>query len=210
MNPRSQAGTVSLRSANPRDVPAINLNFFKEGSDKDLQAIYEGIESVRSWLSKVDTSAPDSLGPFTELHPCEGQIIGGGGAGGGKQGGNCSVEAQKTYIKEQAYSHHASSSCKIGADGDKLAVLDSKFRVRGVVGLRVVDASSFPKVCLFTVVYVCLFDGLLDCCERDAKQRYSWRVADLWCEQVPGAFPVLPTMMLSEKATEDVLADSKS
>ncbi|KAJ4367004.1 hypothetical protein N0V83_007534 [Neocucurbitaria cava] len=168
MNPRSQAGIVELRSTDPRDVPAINLNFFKEGSDKDLQAIYEGIESVRSWLSKVDTSAPDSLGPFEELHPCEGQIIGGGSAGG-KQGGNCSVEAQKTYIKEQAYSHHASSSCKIGAEGDKMAVLDSKFRVRGVVGLRVVDASSFPKV--------------------------------------PGAFPVLPTMMLSEKATEDVLAE---
>lgn len=69
-----------------------------------------------------------------------------------------------TYLKEQAYSHHASSSCKIGADDDSMAVLDSKFRVRGVDGLRVVDASAFPKV--------------------------------------PGGFPVLPTMMLSEKASE--------
>ena len=33
-----------------------------------------------------------------------------------------------------------------GADGDKVAVLDSKFRVRGMKGVRVVDASAFPKV----------------------------------------------------------------
>ena len=146
MNPRSQAGVIELRSADPRDVPVINLNFFKQdGSEKDLQAIYEGVEWVRSWLSKVDPSVPNSLAPFNELHPCEGQI--------GKQ--NCTVESQKTYIKEQAYSHHASSSCKIGADSDKLAVLDSKFRVRGVAGLRVVDASSFPKVRLETLTNTC-------------------------------------------------------
>ncbi|KAH8724777.1 hypothetical protein GQ44DRAFT_750034 [Phaeosphaeriaceae sp. PMI808] len=160
MNPRSQAGIVELRSSDPRDVPSINLNFFKaQGSEKDVQAIYEAVEWVRSWLGKVDASAPNSLAPFKELHPCEGVI--------GKQ--NCTVETQKTYIKEQAYSHHASSSARIGADGDKMAVLDSKFRVRGVERLRVVDASSFPKV--------------------------------------PGGFPVLPTMLISEKATDDVLAE---
>jgi choline dehydrogenase len=159
MNPRSQAGVVELRSADPRDVPAINLNFFKEGGEEDLQAIYEGVEWVRSWLGKVDASEPDSLAPFNELHPCEGTI--------GKQ--NCTVASQKTYLKEQAYSHHASSSARIGADGDKMAVLDSKFRVRDVERLRVVDASSFPKV--------------------------------------PGGFPILPTMMISEKATDDVLAE---
>jgi choline dehydrogenase len=159
MNPRSQAGVVELQSTDPRDVPAINLNFFEDGADEDLQAIYEGVEWVRSWLSKVNASDANSLAPFQELHPCEGVI--------GKQ--NCTIESQKTYLKEQAYSHHASSSARIGADGDKMAVLDSKFRVRGVERLRVVDASSFPKV--------------------------------------PGGFPVLPTMMLSEKATDDVLAE---
>jgi choline dehydrogenase len=154
MNPRSQAGAIELQSANPRDVPTVNLNFFKDGGDKDLSAILEGVEWVRSWLSKVDPSANNSLAPFEELHPCEGTI--------GKQ--NCTAATQKTYIKEQAYSHHASSSCRVGADDDEFAVLDSKFRVRGVEGLRVVDASSFPKV--------------------------------------PGGFPVLPTMMLSEKASD--------
>lgn len=136
MNPRSQAGVIELQSANPRDVPAINLNFFKDGGDKDLTAILEGVEWVRSWLGKVNASDPASLAPFQELHPCEGTI--------GKQ--NCTAAAQKTYLKEQAYSHHVTSSCRIGADDDEMAVLDGKFRVRGVTGLRVVDASSFPKV----------------------------------------------------------------
>lgn len=136
MNPRSQAGTIELQSTNPRDVPVINLNFFKDGEQEDLTAIYEGIESVRSWLSKVDALDASSLAPFEEEHPCKGTI--------GKQ--NCTVAAQKTYIKEQAYSHHASSSAKIGAEDDRHAVLDSEFKVRKVAGLRVVDASSFPKV----------------------------------------------------------------
>ncbi|PWY92716.1 GMC oxidoreductase [Aspergillus heteromorphus CBS 117.55] len=39
---------------------------------------------------------------------------------------------------------HASSTCKMGQQGDPLAVLDSSARVYGVRGLRVVDASSFP------------------------------------------------------------------
>ncbi|KAG9661528.1 hypothetical protein KCU64_g2156, partial [Aureobasidium melanogenum] len=50
------------------------------------------------------------------------------------------------YAKNTAWGHHASSSCPIGADDDKMAVLDSSFRVRGTAGLRVVDASVFPKI----------------------------------------------------------------
>jgi 5-(hydroxymethyl)furfural/furfural oxidase len=41
---------------------------------------------------------------------------------------------------------HASCSCRMGADGDPMAVTDSAGRVRGVSGLRVVDASIFPVV----------------------------------------------------------------
>jgi choline dehydrogenase len=50
------------------------------------------------------------------------------------------------YIKNRAWGHHASCTNPIGADSDPHAVLDSKFRVRGTQGLRVVDASSFPKI----------------------------------------------------------------
>ncbi|SCO87722.1 uncharacterized protein FRV6_11849 [Fusarium oxysporum] len=50
------------------------------------------------------------------------------------------------YIKNTAWGHHASCTCPIGAADDEMAVLDSKFRVRGVKGLRVVDASVYPRI----------------------------------------------------------------
>jgi choline dehydrogenase len=40
--------------------------------------------------------------------------------------------------------YHAASTCKMGQANDTLAVVDSKARVFGVEGLRVVDASAFP------------------------------------------------------------------
>lgn len=40
--------------------------------------------------------------------------------------------------------YHAACTCKMGLREDSMAVLDSKARVYGVEGLRVVDASSFP------------------------------------------------------------------
>lgn len=45
-----------------------------------------------------------------------------------------------------SYGHHASCTCAIGADDDPMAVLDGQFRVRGTKGLRVVDASAFPRI----------------------------------------------------------------
>ncbi|HZU91144.1 MAG TPA: GMC oxidoreductase, partial [Stellaceae bacterium] len=41
---------------------------------------------------------------------------------------------------------HASCTCRMGAEDDPLAVTDNQGRVRGVAGLRVVDASLFPAV----------------------------------------------------------------
>jgi choline dehydrogenase-like flavoprotein len=41
---------------------------------------------------------------------------------------------------------HPSSTCKMGRSDDDLAVVDSKARVYGTQGLRVVDASAFPCV----------------------------------------------------------------
>jgi choline dehydrogenase-like flavoprotein len=42
--------------------------------------------------------------------------------------------------------YHVSGTCRMGADDDPLAVCDSRLRVRGVRGLRVVDASVFPTI----------------------------------------------------------------
>ncbi len=41
---------------------------------------------------------------------------------------------------------HPSGTCRMGPDGDPMAVLDAHMRVRGVQGLRVVDASSMPTL----------------------------------------------------------------
>ncbi|CAG8979109.1 hypothetical protein HYALB_00000242 [Hymenoscyphus albidus] len=124
-NPQNDLGTVRLTSKSPFDTPDINFRFFEKGGDVDLQALADGVEFGR----KVFDSIAAPLGPFKEVLPCIGER-------------NCDV---KENIRTQAWSHHATSSAAIGADSDPLAVLDSKFRVRGVDGLRVVDASAFPK-----------------------------------------------------------------
>ncbi|KAI2631455.1 GMC oxidoreductase [Hypomontagnella submonticulosa] len=158
MDPRSTgAGSVTLRSADPFEPPEINFRFFEGDSEKDLQAMLEAVK----FGQKVKSLLPESSGltPFEELHPCAGD------------GTGCTDEEIKEYLKLQAYSHHASGTCKIGDVSDPMSVLDSKFRVKGVKRLRVVDASVFPKP--------------------------------------PGAFPVLPTFMISKKAAKDILEDAK-
>ncbi|KAF6829344.1 choline dehydrogenase [Colletotrichum plurivorum] len=130
---RNNAGTVTLKSTDPRDMPVINFNYYDTGvnsggeADKDLQATYEGFQFARrafSDLVPLDGSFPE-VWPGTNV---------------------TSEEDAKQFLKDEAWGHHASCTCPIGADDDPNAVLDSEFRVRGVEGLRVVDASVFPKV----------------------------------------------------------------
>jgi choline dehydrogenase len=130
---RNNAGTVHLRSADPRDTPVINFHSFDEGvttdsaDEKDLQAMYEAMEFSREIFDNVVPLDGD----FDETWP----------------GANVSSEeAMKDFIKREAWGHHACCTAKIGADEDPMAVLDGDFRVRGVDGLRVVDASVFPKI----------------------------------------------------------------
>ena len=130
---RNRAGTVKLRSADPRDTPLIDFNYFDYGTttnnaaEKDLDALVEGMKFSRR---AFDDLIPLD-GAFEEVKP----------------GTNVtSDEAMKQYIHDEAWGHHASCSCPIGADDDPMAVLDSKFQVRGTEGLRVVDASVFPVI----------------------------------------------------------------
>jgi 5-(hydroxymethyl)furfural/furfural oxidase len=56
-------------------------------------------------------------------------------------------EALEAFVKKAAIGvWHASCSCRMGRDDDPMAVVDNQGRVRGVQGLRVVDASIFPVV----------------------------------------------------------------
>ncbi|KAI5358925.1 putative glucose-methanol-choline oxidoreductase, FAD/NAD(P)-binding domain superfamily [Septoria linicola] len=127
----NHAGTVTLRSSNPRDVPQIDFNSLDEGTpdghEKDLQALYEGLSFAREAFDKVIPLD----GNFVEIKP----------------GRNVTGEdGLKEYARDETWGHHACCSASIGAESDPNAVLDSKFRVRGVEGLRVVDASSFNKI----------------------------------------------------------------
>ena len=56
-------------------------------------------------------------------------------------------EALEAFIRGASIGvWHASCPCRMGADDDPMAVTDNQGRVRGVAGLRVVDASLFPAV----------------------------------------------------------------
>lgn len=134
---RNTAGTVKLRSSDPRDTPIINFNSFDTGTtaggadELDLQAVYEGLQFSR----KVFADLIPLDGAFTEVWPHPLASV-----------NASSEEGTKEAIRDEAWGHHASCTCPIGADGDPNAVLDSRFRVRGTTGLRVVDASAFPKI----------------------------------------------------------------
>ncbi|OTB06229.1 putative GMC oxidoreductase [Hypoxylon sp. CI-4A] len=124
-HPRNQAGAITLRTANPRDVPEIKFEYFTDGGDDDVQGLVDGIVLARSIFSSV----PGLNGTTQEVYP----------------GPEYSTQEQlRQFVRDQAFGHHASSTAAIGGDDDPLAVLDSRFRVRGVQGLRVVDMSAFP------------------------------------------------------------------
>src|SRR3546814_20091261 len=55
-------------------------------------------------------------------------------------------EQWEAYVRRWGgIGYHPVGTCRMGADGDPLAVLDTKLRVRGIAGLRVVDASVMPE-----------------------------------------------------------------
>ncbi|TGJ83594.1 hypothetical protein E0Z10_g5182 [Xylaria hypoxylon] len=129
---RNNAGTVELRTANPRDTPLITFHTLYEGlpkeeADKDAYALVEGIRMAQKFFAEVPDidGLPEVFWPPKEYD---------------------TDDKLKEWVTEEAWGHHASCSNKIGADDDKLAVLDGNFKVRGTKGLRVVDASVFPKI----------------------------------------------------------------
>ena len=126
---QNDTGTVTLKSADPRDTPDIHFRYFaNDPGNKDLDAVVDGIELVRRITEKdkdlQDLIAEEEL-PGRDL-TSRGQL--------------------EEFVKSRAWGHHASCTCRIGPATDPLAVLDSNFRVHGTQGLRVVDASVFPKI----------------------------------------------------------------
>jgi choline dehydrogenase len=127
------AGTVRLRSSNPLDTPEIDFHYFEEGNDasgEDLAAVVRGVKFIRSM----------NHGNGRIKH----EVIPGADVAGD--------DALGTWIKNNAWGHHASCSCKMGHEADPMAVVDSRFRVIGTKGLRIVDASVFPRIPGFFIV----------------------------------------------------------
>jgi 5-(hydroxymethyl)furfural/furfural oxidase len=56
-------------------------------------------------------------------------------------------EALESFVRKATIGvWHASCSCRMGLANDPMAVVDNQGRVKGIGGLRVVDASIFPVV----------------------------------------------------------------
>lgn len=125
----NSAGVVTLRSNDPRDTPDIHFHYFSEGNDTsgdDLRAVVEGVKFAR----EMNTEIHKAVG-LKEVWP----------------GPDVSSDAQiADFIQREAWGHHASCTNPIGPKENPVAVLDSRFRVHGTSGLRVVDASVFPKI----------------------------------------------------------------
>jgi choline dehydrogenase len=130
----NHAGTVTLRSDDPRDPPHISFRYFGDGSaggEQDLLAVVKAVEHVREINKKLSGIIAEEWLPGPDFPDSE---------------------SLKRYVHDQAWGHHASCTAKMGAENDPLAVVDSKFRVIGTRNLRVVDASVFPRIPGFFIV----------------------------------------------------------
>lgn len=144
---RNRAGTVKLRSADPRDVPEIDFHYFHEGTTdggadrKDLQAVVDGVKLARSIGHTIGNFMLDDVpllgGKYEETVP----------------GPDVKTDEDiASFVKDEAWGHHASCTCPMGREDDDGAALNSRFEVKGTKGLRVVDASVFPYIPGFFIV----------------------------------------------------------
>ena len=123
LHPKSR-GHLRLRSADPRERVAVHQNFLSQ--EDDLRRLRHGVALSREMLANkaLDEFRGDEVGP------------------GAKRASQPDIDA---WIRRTALTaHHPAGTCAMGADAG--AVLDSELRVRGIEGLRVVDASAMPDL----------------------------------------------------------------
>jgi choline dehydrogenase len=115
---------VLAKSNNPRELPALDPNFFAVADD--LRVMRDGLKISRDIVSQK--AFDDIRG--TEYGP----------------GSHVTSDADMNeYIKNNCNSvYHPVGTCKMGSDDQ--AVVDDRLRVRGIEGLRVVDASIMPTL----------------------------------------------------------------
>ncbi len=123
----NRAGRVTLRSADPCEPPDILFNSFTgEGAEDDLAAVVAGIRFVRRMTAHL-----------IERGVIEAEALPGAAVQ--------TTEQLAQFVRDRAWGHHAAGSCQIGPR-EAGGVLDGALRVHGTRGLRVADASVFPRI----------------------------------------------------------------
>jgi choline dehydrogenase/4-pyridoxate dehydrogenase len=125
LRPESR-GRVRLRSADPLAAPRIEQNFL--ATDADWKTLRAGLRMVR----EIGRQAALGRHVAVEIAPDPSRTDDAG------------LDAHIRAISITV--HHPLGTCRMGPDGDALAVTDAWLRVRGAEGLRVVDASVMPDL----------------------------------------------------------------
>lgn len=123
--PKSR-GTIKLQSSHPADHPLIDPAYLTH--EDDQQVMVDGVRIARKLLSapEFDRFNGTERSPGNDVQTDE-QIV--------------------DFLREKSESiYHPIGTCKMGVDNDEMAVVDNKLRVRGIKGLRVVDASVMPSL----------------------------------------------------------------
>ncbi|XP_064628691.1 glucose dehydrogenase [FAD, quinone]-like [Lineus longissimus] len=127
-------GYLQLRSKDPEEDPIIHLNYLAD--DDDVKRLIEGIRFTEKLIG---TKAMKKLNPrlresVRKMPGCEHLNAG-------------SDEYWRCYLRQNVQSmYHLSGTCKMGAVADPTTVVDPQLRVKGLRGLRVIDASVMPFV----------------------------------------------------------------
>jgi len=125
LRPESR-GRVGLRSADPFDDPAIFANYL--ATEEDRRALRAGVAITR------EVAGQQALTAIRGREEEPGEAV-------------ASDEAVDAWIRRSAETiYHPVGTCRMGADGDSMAVVDGALRLRGLSGLRVADASVMPTL----------------------------------------------------------------
>ncbi|KWV52158.1 glucose-methanol-choline oxidoreductase [Bradyrhizobium macuxiense] len=123
LQPKSR-GWVRLADSDPTSMPLINPNFI--GEEEDLRAAVESVRAIR------EVMAQESLASVIEEEMDPGQHI------------QSDAEIGEWVKRAVTTMWHPVGTCRMGQDAR--AVVDARLRVRGVDGLRVIDASIMPNI----------------------------------------------------------------
>ena len=125
LQPRS-VGEVRLRSADPLDPPIVDPRYLSDAGGHDAEVLLEGIRLARRILAQE----PLASRVAAEMLP-----------GAAAQ----ADDALLSHLRATSQTlYHPVGTCRMG--DDELAVVDPQLQVRGLAGLRVVDASVMPAL----------------------------------------------------------------